>query len=218
MSNTQLPFFFVGESTLAAGLDSEGASIEDGLGTWSASNIDEVWGASRGSSGSWAEAASLSCLHGALGLGFTMVQIVSSTVASFSTSLMRLSSLGMTLKWVFSDGVIVAVLGWQSYLSLLLTCKYELFKNAHLEGQSSQHTWKLHSRPHCSLRQLKALSHMNRSISVFTKLNSTWDLNDFLPRNGSFSTLFPHCEQLKSLWTSSCPLSRAQQANLHQLS
>lgn len=152
MSNTHLPFFFVGESTLAAGLDSVGASIEDGLGTWSASNIDEVCGASRGSSGSWAEATSLSCLHRALGVGFTMVQIVSSTVASFSTSLMRLSSLGMTLKWVFSDGVIVAVLGWQSYLSLLLTCKYELFKNAHLEGNSLYHTWKLHSWPYGSSR------------------------------------------------------------------
>lgn len=106
----QLPFFFVGES-LAAGLGSEGASA-DGLGTGSASNSDEIWGASRGDSGSSVDAASLSCLHRALGLGFTMVQVVSSTVASFSTSLMRLSSLGITLKCVFSDGVIVAVLGW----------------------------------------------------------------------------------------------------------
>lgn len=121
-SNKWLPFFFDGESTFTAGFDSEGASTNDGLGRWSASNIDEIWGCSRGGSrSSAAEAALLICLHRALGLGFTMVQTVSPMEASFSTSLMRLSSLGITRKWVFSDGVIVAVLGWWSDLSLLLT-------------------------------------------------------------------------------------------------
>ena len=110
-SNHQLPLFFEGESTLAAGLASEGASAKDGGGGWWASDP------SGGSRGPDAKAAALLCFPGARGLGFTMVQTVSPTEASFSTSLRRLSSLGITRKWVFSDGVIIAVLD----LSLLLT-------------------------------------------------------------------------------------------------
>lgn len=68
-------------------------------------------GSKGGARSSAVEAALLICLHRARGLGFTMAQTVSPTEASFSTALRRLSSLGITRKWVFSDGVIVAVLG-----------------------------------------------------------------------------------------------------------
>lgn len=111
-----LPLFLEGESTLAAGRASEGASTKGGEGG--------RWGASNPTGVSWgpvAKAAPPCCFPGARGLGFTMVQTVSPIEASFSTSLRRLSSLGITRKWVFSDGVIIAVLGWCSDRSRLLT-------------------------------------------------------------------------------------------------